>query len=182
MSTEPPIDEELTGAEREIQQWIDDLLRSPVAQAGAPATLHAEVRQLRNRKRRHQAVIGITAACGFAAAAALAFVLLRPNTDTPLPPGERPGKGAAQVAAQPSPAPSKHLAATESHPSPAPPVATFVGRSDLVVVPVDSGDPSVTVVQIYPTTLTTRRKHREAAYRSLATFGQTEAKSSTNGG
>ncbi len=149
----------------DIDAWIDDLLSSDEARPSAPAALHAQVRRARRRKR--------WAACGLAATAAaatLAAVLLWPQVKQ----DERQ--------AHLSTAENQNPLVRKSVPPVRKPVATFVARSDLIAVPIVSGDPTVTIVQIYPTIQAQRRWRRQAAFRAILSATQLKPTTPVRGG
>jgi len=152
------IDERLDSAEAELQHWIDGLLTSDEAMAAAPASLRNGVYRALSRKQR------LTAACGLAtAAAALAVVLLWPR--------ESPVRNDHQATATPIGTPLRPA-----------PVATFVGRGDLIVVPIESDDPTVTIVQVYATNLAKKRWRRKAAFQELLFRSRFKPMSPVRGG
>lgn len=156
-------DERLEPAEVELQQWVDGLLTAEEAVPVAPESLRWEVRRELNRKRWNTWVWR-----GVAAAAALGTVLLWPS--------DAPVSGDRQLVQTPTPATTTQTA------SPSAPVATFVGRGDLIVVPLESSDPTVTIVQVYPSTITQRRWQREAALRAALTNSQPTPETPVRGG
>jgi hypothetical protein len=120
------------------QRWIDGLLRSPLAAEpeSPPATILTRVASRAARRRRQTQF----AACGLAAAAALAVAIgwtVKLNRQASGPTAVVVNDVAEIHAPKPS--------ITE------PPRATFVGGSDVLVVPVESRHPNVTIVRIYPT-------------------------------
>ncbi len=127
--------------EDDLQQWIDALLTSEEARPRAPAALHEEVQHLLSRKRRD--ALAWKSAAVVAAAAAMAAVLLWPQ-------GKPVSVDPQVVSAQ------KNV-----------PAATFVGRGDMIVVPIESTSPNVTIVKVYPTLSAQKRWRREALVRSL---------------
>ncbi|MCA9231231.1 MAG: hypothetical protein KDA57_11300 [Planctomycetales bacterium] len=154
-------DERLEPAEAELQEWIDGLLRTS---PGAPATVRGEL----TRRLRRQKLGSIVLKSVAAAAAVGALLLSLPRQDVPVSDNH-------QVVTLP------HDTRTSTQSSSAP-AATFVGRSDLIVVPLESPDPTVTVVQIYPTTITNRRWQREAALQAALTRGPQTPKLPIQGG
>jgi hypothetical protein len=117
------------------QRWIDTLLRSSAAyEEPAPATILESFRGSRSRRRK-----AMLAACGLAAAA----VLLMAAGWTVLRSRQAIGPTAAEVAISDDPG--------HAEPPAKPPRATFVGGPDLIVVPVQSPHPDVTIVRVYRT-------------------------------
>jgi hypothetical protein len=116
------------------QHWIDDLLRSPtIKELGSPSAALAEsIRTSLVRRRRQRRRV----ACGFAAAAAvLVAVGWTSLTD-------RASRDTSSNASRIDDA----LAETDVAPRP----AVFIGDEDVIVVPVASRYPNVTVVRVYP--------------------------------
>jgi anti-sigma factor RsiW len=127
------------------QRWIDELLMSPirVELESPPDTLIESCRTAPLVRRQQTRVI----AGVFAAAAALAIaagwtVLNRQAGDIAAPGGKMTRSEA--IASVPD------TFQTEIQ-APEPPRATFVGGPDVLVVPVASRHPNVTVVRVYPT-------------------------------
>jgi anti-sigma factor RsiW len=152
------------------QRWIDALLTSNDAAAieslpqSAPRTI-----PLPRSGRRRALVAAASAAAIVALTASIVFPLAgkrglgegRPTAASHLPP-----KPTAPDAAEP---PSLQISV--DHPSPSPPIsssASFVSAGSAIAVPLASGDPQVTIVQLYPTVTAQRRWAREAAMRSSA--------------
>jgi len=140
-----------TTADREdasdLQHWIDELLRSgeaaelEAAPESAQVAAATVIRQFRRRQVRRRSL-----AVFAAAAAMIGAIAMWPNA--PLPRREGPGEELARpLVAQVPAAPM--------------PKASFVTSGDAIAVPLESDDPAVTVVQLYPTTTTERRWRRE---------------------
>ena len=119
------------------QRWIDSLLHSSAAVQleTAPDKILESVRTSIARRRR-----AMLAACGLAAAAAVVIVAIG---WTSLLNRQAIGPTASPLATTTVP----------SHPgrTATPPRATFVGGPDVIVVPVESPHPDVTIVRVYPT-------------------------------
>lgn len=120
------------------QHWIDGLLRSPlVARIEVPPELILTGTVSRAARRRRQTQF---IACGLAAAAAVAVAI---GWTVML---NRPANNPTAIAVN-------DVADAQAHiPSPAkPPRSTFVGGPNVLVVPVESRHPNVTIVRIFPT-------------------------------
>jgi predicted anti-sigma-YlaC factor YlaD len=121
------------------QQWIDDLLRAPaIAQREMPSPALVEsVRAALARRFRYWRV----AAVGAAAAAAVALIVwgwsVTPN---------RPAVGPRMIHV----ASDRGATPQEMAASPAPPSSMFVSNSAVIVMPVASRSPDVTIVRVYP--------------------------------
>jgi hypothetical protein len=156
-----------TTADREdagdLQQWIDNLLRSSEAAEleRAPESAHVAaataIRHFRRRQVRRRSL-----AVFAAAAAMVGAIAMWPNA--PLP--RRDGPGLARPVLVGSQAAPHDI--ENSSPSPSlqrrgirPAKAAFVTNGDTIAVPLESDDPAVTVVRLYPTTTTERRWRRE---------------------
>jgi len=141
--------------EEEMDAWVHGLLVSDEALPKAPAELYAQV--LRTALRRSQRI-----AYGFtisAAAALLATVLFWPGVT-------RLDKRRQVVTAIGRSSRSARREIVEER-LPENRVATFVGQSDLIVVPIESNDPAVTIVQVYPTSLAQKSWHRKAIFQAV---------------
>jgi anti-sigma factor RsiW len=117
------------------QRWIDELLRSPLAaQFESPSQdLTVSLRAPGGRRARYARAV----ACGLAAAAALVVAV-----------------GWAAMLNRQARAPAVNRmakAATPNTPGPELPRAVFVGGPEVLVVPIASRHPNVTIVRIYPT-------------------------------
>jgi hypothetical protein len=128
------------------QGWIDGLLRSPTrleiepSPSGITKTVRHSI--LSHRRNVRLAACGLAAAAAFLVAAGWIALLNRQASDAT----EMAITDAVIAESELSPAPSlKGRENTE------PPRATVVADSDLLVVPVVSRHPNVTVVRIYPT-------------------------------
>jgi len=150
------------------QRWIDSLLTSDEA-AVLEALPPSRTIALPRGGRRHLIAAAAAAAVLVAVTASFLFHLAgrrglgegRPTAASHLPP-----KPTAPDAAEP---PSLQISV--DHPSPSPPIsssASFVSAGSAIAVPLASGDPQVTIVQLYPTVTAQRRWAREAAMRSSA--------------
>lgn len=138
------------------QHWVDSLLQSPVRLEieRTSATILESVRpSVAHRDRRT-----FRAAYGFAAAAVLLI-------------------GIGWIAlhrhlVQPMASATQNVAVVEAAqvPAPVPPQATFVATTDAIVVPLESPSADVTVVQVYPTTDTERRRRFEQSLLSASTM------------
>ena len=129
----------------EQQRWIDGLLKSPLREEleSPPAAVASAVRASIVRRHRRVRVIagGVAAAAAILLAAGWIALWKQPDHRV-----AKQSAVALRDAAEPSPGPSRRgTGAVE------PPRATFVGDSDLIVVPVASRVPSVTIVRVYPT-------------------------------
>ena len=128
------------------QRWIDGLLTSPerIELESLPTALPYSMRTSIAWRRRKTSAL----ACGLAAAAVLVVAV----GWTALLSGQARGPGVREMAsgpigvAEPSPRPS--VAGRETG---EPPRATFVGGPDVIVVPVESRHPDVTIVRLFPT-------------------------------
>ena len=125
------------------QRWIDDLLRSPSRQEleAAPADLAESVRRAMGRRRRRVRLMA-----GGLAAAAAALLVAAGWTVLTVRQADHPTIAVVDAAKEPSPNPS--LRGRGNQP---PPRAEFVGGPDVIVVPVATSHPNVTVVRVYPT-------------------------------
>jgi Putative zinc-finger len=130
------------------QQWIDGLLRAPaIAQreTSPPALVESFRRAIARRLRYSRLAAG-----GAVAAAAVLLVAVGWAVKLHLDSDGLSGRevvslsGAALDVDEPSPAPSLTGRGNDSG-------ATFVGGPDLIVVPVESHHPEVTIVRVYPT-------------------------------
>jgi anti-sigma factor RsiW len=138
------------------QHWVDSLLQSPVRiqLERTPATILDLLRSSQSYRRRHV----WQAACGLAAAAvfliAFGWIALHNHVVH--------SKRAA----------TQNVAVVESANVPAniQPQATFVATSDAIVVPLESPSGDVTIVQVYPTTDTERRRRFEQSLLSASTM------------
>ena len=119
------------------QRWIDTLLCSSLGAEleSPPAALLERVHQ-RTLHRRHRSVR--LTLCGLAAAALAIAAGWTAILD-------RQGIGPAIV-----PVNEAALAQTRNSPSPEHPRSTFVGGPNVLVVPMESSHPNVTVVRVYP--------------------------------
>jgi anti-sigma factor RsiW len=120
------------------QRWIDGLLCSPLATdvEAAPSSVTSRVASRATRRRRQ---IQLTA-CGLASAAAIVVAAgwtVKLNRQTSDPIG---------IVNNDVPDAQAHNLAIA-----APPRSTFVGGPDVIVMPVESRHPNVTIVRIYPT-------------------------------
>jgi len=141
------------------QRWIDCLLRSPLRQeleappAAAAVAVRASIVQRRRRVR--------LVASGLAAAAAIVVAVgWAALWDASFGGEVEQHTLAVRHDSEPSPGPSLEGRGIEREPSLGPslpgrgiepPRATFVGGPDVLVVPVKSSHPNVTVVRVYPT-------------------------------
>jgi hypothetical protein len=132
------LEEELSAEAVEQQRWIDGLLRSPLAAEleATPKTLASRVRARVVQRRRYSRVI----ACGLAAAAA---ILIAVGWTVQLNRQARGVVGRNSIAIS-NPAVVSPTADAE------PPRATFVGGPDVIVLPIESPHPNVTVVRVFP--------------------------------
>jgi hypothetical protein len=119
------------------QNWIDSMLRSPLRSQLEPVPSHL-VKPSRTARtpRRHRALV---AACGLATAAALLIAICHWQLN------RQATTNANQTTS------INHTAATARVDEKKPPTATFVGGPDVIAVPIESHNPNVTVVRIYPT-------------------------------
>jgi len=150
---------EVCGACREAvdeQHWVDSLLQSPIRTQleRTPATIFDSLRSsLSNRSH-----LLWQAACGLAAAAVflIAFGWIPVHHHV-----VHSNRSA-----------TKDVAAAVVHtlnvPANVPPHATFVATTDAIVVPLESPSADVTVVQVYPTTNTERRRRFEQSLSSAS--------------
>lgn len=128
------------------QQWIEDWLRHDAGVQSAPQALAKRIETAIRRKRRRQ-WLGRTAVA--AAAGLLGLVFWLPKEEFSVP--------------SPAPDIGNQVATTSVEEPPAEePEATFIGDSDMIVIPVDSPSSNVTIVEVYPTTSAKRRWEREA--------------------
>jgi anti-sigma factor RsiW len=138
------------------QRWIDDQLRSPgrIQLEQSPTLLVASIRKSLTQQRRKR----LRAACGLAAAAVLLIAAgwLKLNREATGPITERANSVAAVEAVHSPPRPR--------------PQATFESTTDAIVIPLESPDPDVTVVQVYPTTATERRWRMELVISETSTI------------
>jgi hypothetical protein len=143
----------------EEQRWIDGLLRASASESRelTPASLFESLRTMPARRRPTVRLI----ACGLAAiAAAIAIaagwnITWSPNGDEIAVVND---DAALERKVQDKPDIQSAIAVDPHRPQ-----ATFVSSEDLIVVPLESGDEEVSVVQLYPTTQTERRWRRELA-------------------
>ena len=123
----------------EQQRWIDVLLRSPlreeleVPSAGVAESLRVALR----RRRRVRLIVGGLAAAAVVVLAAGWTVLTARQAD-------HSTIAVAEVVSKPSPDPVTERGMEQ-------PRAEFVGGPDVIVVPVKTSHPNVTVVRVYPT-------------------------------
>jgi anti-sigma factor RsiW len=138
------------------QHWVDSLLQSHlrIQLERTPATVLDSLRSSQSNRRRHL----WQAACGLAAAAVflIAFGWIALHKDVVH------SKSSA----------TQNLAIVEkanvfAHVRPQ---ATFVATADAIVVPLESPSPDVTVVQIYPSIDTERRRRFEHSLLSTSTI------------
>ena len=119
------------------QQWIDDLLQSPVRLAlePAPPQLAAAMRvAVTKREGRQKRLVAIALATAATIFVAIGWIQLNRQA------GNRIVDGASTAGV-----------ATGNHPrSQARPRATFVASSNEIAVPVASHHPDVTIVRVYP--------------------------------
>lgn len=148
------------------QRWIDELLQSPMAAEleAPPAAVLRSFRVAVERRRRRKFV-----AAGLAAAAvlviAVGWTVIALNRQTNEPGDVTLNRIAANRAAdEPSPDPSQdgrgelvgssnergELFSAPNGTGGVEPRATFIGGPDVLVVPVVSRHPNVTIVQVYP--------------------------------
>jgi anti-sigma factor RsiW len=120
----------------EQQRWIDVLLSSPVSAEleSPPATLLNRVHLLKTNGRRSTRLIagGLAVAAAVLVAAGWTVVLNRQARD-----------GAVVTV-------NDAVFSEPRESTGEPPRSTFVGGADLIVVPVESRHPNVTVVRVYP--------------------------------
>jgi hypothetical protein len=130
------------------QQWIDGLLRSPLAvKLEAPPNWIWERVTTRLARRRQNVKF---LACGLAAAAAVVIAVgwtVKLNRQARVPVQANLAELMREHNRRQS---SSETIVDKSAPLP-PPRATFVGGPDVLVVPIESRHPNVTVVRIYPT-------------------------------
>jgi hypothetical protein len=122
------------------QRWIDGLLRSPLVMdlETPPGALVACIRARQSQRRRQTRLI----ACGLAAAAAMVVAVgwtVKLNRQAR---GITNAKTASAVLTRAEIEPSL---ANAEHPR-----ATVVGGKDVLIVPIESQHPNVTVVRVYP--------------------------------
>jgi hypothetical protein len=124
------------------QRWIDGLLTSPLGrQLESPTgTLIDSFRATKNPRPRQTRLI----ACVFATAAALAIAAGWTALNRRAPTIGAPDGVAETVVIDDVAPPSPRIDLD-------PPHATFVGGPDVLVVPVASRHPNVTIVRVYPT-------------------------------
>ena len=165
MSNEPKIP-----PEDDYQQWIDSLLTSSEAQTATPATLPERIETKIRLHRRRSLTWKSTAALTVAASIALVAFVQQQSV---------PVNDNHQVVSVPisSDSDDGEVASDSSAVK-----ATFVARSDLLAVPIESGDPQVTIIQVYPTTLTQRRRQRQATLQAISAQLDSIKQFSTNGG
>jgi len=137
------------------QNWIDSLLQSPERiqiERTPPAILDSFHISVSQHRRVWQT------ACVFATAAVLVVALgwLVLNRQARLP-----SISEVQNATVPESVPAA---------TPTPSQATFVATTDAIVVPLESPSTDVTVVQVYPTTDTERRRQFEQSLISASTI------------
>jgi hypothetical protein len=136
------------------QHWIDSLLQSPVRiqLERTPATILDSLHSSLSQRRRVW-----QAACGLAAAGVLIFVLgwLELNRQAKLPSNPE----------------VQDVTVAEAVPTAIPITsrAMFVATTDAIVVPLESPSADVTIVQVYPTTDTERRRRFEQSLLSALT-------------
>jgi anti-sigma factor RsiW len=126
----------------EQQRWIDGLLRSPLRHEleAAPVGVAESVREAIWRRRRlARFFVG-----GFAAAAAI--LVAAGWTMFSARQSDRSAFVVTEVVREPSPRPALEAKGNEPVPR-----AEFVGGPDVIVVPVETSHPNVTVVRVYPT-------------------------------
>ena len=153
----------------DLQQWIDDLLRSSTAadlEAAPGAALVGAAAAINKFRRRQRAARSLAV---FAAAAAV-FVAVMTWRGAPRRGGERLGEGLiAPVVVQ-----APDASATIENPSPNPslrgrgigPTATFLAGDESIAIELDSPADDVTVMQVYTTTDAQRRLELEHAFQS----------------
>jgi hypothetical protein len=130
------------------QRWIDGLLQSPLRlEIESPGAALVELIDRHTSPRRRQTRL---IAYGLAAAAALVIALgwiarLNRQSLGPAAPNN-PAVALNRAEGEPSPDPSLSGRGISGAPS-----ATFVGGPDVLVVPVASRHPNVTIVRVYPT-------------------------------
>lgn len=128
------------------QRWIDELLQSPMSAAleAPPADVLPSFRSaVERRRQRHFVVAGLAAAA--AVVVAVGWTAVMQNRQTNGPGDVTLNRIAANRADdEPSSDPSQDGRGVME------PRATFVGGPDVLVVPVASRHPNVTIVQVYP--------------------------------
>jgi len=154
----------------DFQTWIDGLLRSPSAEASTPVILSQRIETSIRQRRRRSLVWKSTAALTAAASIAL-FAVLQHNPA--LVNVDR------KVVSLPTTTTTTN---SESASDALPPRATFVARSDLLAIPIESDDPQVTIIQVYQTTHTQRRRQREATLQAINNHLQQLQQYPINGG
>lgn len=143
----------------EQQQWLDDLMCSAADKESLPASLASiDLSPPHRSNYWWKAVSAVAAVLLVATFAWQSFSTSEPVVH------EAPTIVAAKVEANTSPA------IEIPHTEPAP-VAMLVAEDDVIVVPVDSGSPEVTILQVYPTTSARSRWRRESLLKdSIATL------------
>jgi hypothetical protein len=137
------------------QQWIDELLQSPVRLQLEPVPPKLTcATQLPSSKRQRRLLL---AACGIAASLLIAAGLIALVTTD----GAKP---IASNSNRPKP-----ITPTIESSAPDPPPATFVSDENTITVPLTSTASDVTVVQVYPTLETERRWHRTLVLQNTLT-------------
>jgi Putative zinc-finger len=127
------------------QGWIENLLRSPTRlelEPVSPALSESFRKSILSRRRARRTACGLAAAAGLVIAAGWTAVL---NRQAWFPAGQEMA-GARIGGEEPSRNPSLKGSGIAE-----PPRSTFVGGPDLLVVPVASRHPNVTIVRLYPT-------------------------------
>ena len=120
------------------QQWIDGLLRSPaIAQLKTPPPTLVETYRT-SLARRHQ---HIRVVAGGLATAAMVLIAVGWTAKLNRQAVGPTGHDVAEVAVAPT---------DSQEPMPAVQPATFVGGPDVIVVPIVSKHPDVTIVRVYP--------------------------------
>jgi anti-sigma factor RsiW len=150
---------EQCGACREAideQHWVDSLLQSNlrIQLERTPATFLDSFRSSQSHRRRHiwRAACGLTAAAVFLIA--FGWIALHDH----------------MVHSKRSATQNVAVVETVNVPANVEPQATFVATTDAIVVPLESPSADVTVVQIYPTTDTERRRRFEHSLLSASTI------------
>lgn len=166
MSSEP----HNTSDDDDYQQWIDGLLRSPSAEASTPSGLAQRI-ETNVRSRQRRSLVWKSAAT-LAAAASIALLAIYQSQPAP-----------NSVARQSESPPMVTDSSGGEDPSDVLPArATFVARGDLLAIPIESDDPQVTIIQVYSTTQTHRRRQREATLQAINDQLDSIKQFSTNGG
>ena len=155
----------------DYQQWIDGLLRTSAAEAATPETLPKRIKtSIRDYRRRM--LIWKSTAVLTAAAASIALIAIFQQEHPPV-------NVDRQVVSLPTDSPPTNSNPAINSPQPK---ATFTPRSDLLAVPLESNDPQVTIIQIYPTTHTHRRRQRQATLQAINEQINSLNQYATNGG